>query len=238
MFKRVAVTEVTALCKKQTSREDRIASDTNYFHRIQTARKFANASYCICKYKYIIPTDSKFCHQHIQQLTVYHKSFFRDFKQAKSLISSSQFRTVVTSESIVRIEVWLSILRNVRWHPAYIRLSSPSRNFSHIPKIKGNSRIRRRSIDFFTGEGPAWSINHKVLNFTGKCNESQFYCTKPKKSSTEEGSSSISTVDRRRCHLHLLHLCHGCTSVQRMSSSVPSRLLLIENFVPLGMLRI
>ena len=34
----------TALCKKQTTPEDRIASDTNYFHRIQT-RKFANASY-------------------------------------------------------------------------------------------------------------------------------------------------------------------------------------------------
>ena len=75
----------------------------------------AEGKYCICRYKYIIPTDSKFCHQHIQQLTVYHKSFFRDFKQAKSLISFSQFRTVVTSESIVRIEVWLSILRNVRW---------------------------------------------------------------------------------------------------------------------------
>ena len=29
----------------------------------------------------------------------------------------------------------------------------------------------------------------------------KFYCSKPKKSSSlEEGSSSISTVDRRRCH--------------------------------------
>jgi len=36
---------VTALCKKQTTYEDRIASDTNYFHRIQTTRKFANESY-------------------------------------------------------------------------------------------------------------------------------------------------------------------------------------------------
>jgi len=45
LFKRVAATEVTALCKKQTTLEDRIASDTNYFQRIQTARKFANASY-------------------------------------------------------------------------------------------------------------------------------------------------------------------------------------------------
>jgi len=36
---------VTALCEKQTTLEDRIASDTNYFHRIQTTRKFANASY-------------------------------------------------------------------------------------------------------------------------------------------------------------------------------------------------
>ena len=34
-----------ALCKKQTTLEDRIASDTNYFHKIQTERKFANASY-------------------------------------------------------------------------------------------------------------------------------------------------------------------------------------------------
>jgi len=45
LFKRVAATKVTALCKKQTTLEDRIASDTNYFHRIQTTRKFANASY-------------------------------------------------------------------------------------------------------------------------------------------------------------------------------------------------
>jgi len=82
-------------------------------------------------------------------------------------------------------------------------------NFSHIPRINGNSRISRRSIDLFTGEDPARSINHKTLSFTGKCNESQFYCSKPKKfSSSEEGSSSISTVDRRRCHL--LHVCHGC----------------------------
>jgi len=36
---------VTALCKKQTTYEDRIPSDTNYFHRIQTTRIFANASY-------------------------------------------------------------------------------------------------------------------------------------------------------------------------------------------------
>jgi len=45
LFKRVAATEVTALCKKQTTPEDRIASDTNYFYRIQTKRKFADASY-------------------------------------------------------------------------------------------------------------------------------------------------------------------------------------------------
>jgi len=36
---------VTALCKKQTTHEDRIASDTNYFHRTKTTSKFANASY-------------------------------------------------------------------------------------------------------------------------------------------------------------------------------------------------
>jgi len=34
-----------ALCKKQTTLQDRIASDTNYFHRIQTKRKFAYANY-------------------------------------------------------------------------------------------------------------------------------------------------------------------------------------------------
>jgi len=45
LFKRVAATEVKALCKKQTTLEDRIASDTNYFHRIQTKRNCANASY-------------------------------------------------------------------------------------------------------------------------------------------------------------------------------------------------
>jgi len=45
LFKRVAATEVTALCKKQTTPANRIASDTNYFHRIQTTRKFVNASY-------------------------------------------------------------------------------------------------------------------------------------------------------------------------------------------------
>jgi len=45
LFKRVAATEVKALCKKQTTLEDRIASDTNYFHKIQTKRKFADASY-------------------------------------------------------------------------------------------------------------------------------------------------------------------------------------------------
>jgi len=36
---------MTAFCKKQMTLEDRIASDTNYFHRIQTTRKFANESY-------------------------------------------------------------------------------------------------------------------------------------------------------------------------------------------------
>jgi len=36
LFKRVAATEVTALCKKQTTPDDRIASDTNCFHRMQT----------------------------------------------------------------------------------------------------------------------------------------------------------------------------------------------------------
>jgi len=45
LFKRVAVTEVTALCKKQTTVEDRSASDLNYFHRTETTRKFADASY-------------------------------------------------------------------------------------------------------------------------------------------------------------------------------------------------
>jgi len=45
LYKRVAVTEVTALCKKQTTVEDRSASDLNYFHRIETRRKFADASY-------------------------------------------------------------------------------------------------------------------------------------------------------------------------------------------------
>jgi len=45
LFKHVAATEVTALCKKQTTLEDRIASDANYFRRKQTARKFSNASY-------------------------------------------------------------------------------------------------------------------------------------------------------------------------------------------------
>ena len=44
LFKRVAATDVTALCKKQTTPEDRIVSDTNYFHRIQTKIKFANVS--------------------------------------------------------------------------------------------------------------------------------------------------------------------------------------------------
>jgi len=45
LFERVAATEVKALCKKQTTLEDRIVSDTTYFHRIQTKRKFADASY-------------------------------------------------------------------------------------------------------------------------------------------------------------------------------------------------
>jgi len=36
---------VQAPCRKQTTLEDRIASDIYYFRRIQTARKFANASY-------------------------------------------------------------------------------------------------------------------------------------------------------------------------------------------------
>jgi len=36
---------VKALCKKQTTLEDRIASDRHYFHRIQTTGKFAYASY-------------------------------------------------------------------------------------------------------------------------------------------------------------------------------------------------
>jgi len=45
LFKGVAATEVTAICKKQTTPEDRIASDTNYFHRIQTTRKLVYASY-------------------------------------------------------------------------------------------------------------------------------------------------------------------------------------------------
>jgi len=45
LFKRFAAAEVKALCKKQTTPEDRISSDTNYFHRIQTLKKFANASY-------------------------------------------------------------------------------------------------------------------------------------------------------------------------------------------------
>ena len=101
-----------------------------------------------------------------------------------------------------------------------------SRKFSHIPWIKGNSRTSRKSINLFTGDDPARSINHKILIFTNKCNERQFYCSKPKKSSSE-GSSSISTVDRRRCHLHLLHLCHGCR-----------RERVCENFVPLGILRV
>jgi len=35
---------VKALRKKQTILEDRIASDANYFHRIQTAKKFVYAS--------------------------------------------------------------------------------------------------------------------------------------------------------------------------------------------------
>jgi len=45
LFKSVAATEVTAICKKQTTSEDSITSDTNYFHRIQTTKKFDNASY-------------------------------------------------------------------------------------------------------------------------------------------------------------------------------------------------
>jgi len=45
LFKCLAATEVTSLCKKQTTLEDRIASDTKYFHGIQATRKFANASY-------------------------------------------------------------------------------------------------------------------------------------------------------------------------------------------------
>jgi len=45
LFKRVAATDVTVLCKTQTTPEDRIASDTKYFHRIQTTRKFTNAIY-------------------------------------------------------------------------------------------------------------------------------------------------------------------------------------------------
>ena len=49
------------------------------------------------------------------------------------------------------------------------------------------------AIDLFTGEDSARSINHKTLIFTGKCNESPFYCSKPKKSSSsEEESSSVS----------------------------------------------
>ena len=92
-------------------------------------------------------------------------------------------------------------------------LISGSTNFSHIPRIKGNSRTSRKSIDLFTGDDPARSINHKILIFTNKCNERQFYCSKPKKSSSsEEGSSSVRTVDCRRCHL--LHLCHGCRRVE------------------------
>jgi len=35
VVKRVAVTEVTALCKKQTTLEDIIASVTNYFHTME-----------------------------------------------------------------------------------------------------------------------------------------------------------------------------------------------------------
>ena len=110
-------------------------------------------------------------------------------------------------------------------------LISRSRNFSHTPRIKGNSRISRRSIDFFAGEDPARSINHKMLIFTGKCNESQFYCSKPKKSSSsEEGSSSISTIERRRCHLHLLHMRHG-RGREHLSREC-------HHLVPLGMLRV
>ena len=72
-----------------------------------------------------------------------------------------------------------------------------SRNFSHIRRIKGNLGISRRSIDLFTGDDTARSINHKTLIFTGKCNESPFYCSKSKKSSSsEEESSSISRCVR------------------------------------------
>jgi len=63
-------------------------------------------------------------------------------------------------------------------------LTSRSRNFSHISRIKDNSRISRRSTDLFTSEDPMRSINHKILIFTGKCNKSQFCCSKPKKSSS------------------------------------------------------
>ena len=63
--------------------------------------------------------------------------------------------------------------------------------------------------------------------------------SKPKKSSSlEKGSSCTSTVDRRRCHLHL---CHGC---RRDHLSRECHFLFrqgyssCENFVPLGMLRV
>ena len=87
---------------------------------------------------------------------------------------------------------------NYRILPYYLHPQmSRSRTFSHIPRIKGNSPINCRPIDLSTGKDPVWSINHKILIFIGKCNESQIYCSKPKKSSSsEEGSSSISTVDR------------------------------------------
>ena len=66
LFKRVAVTEVTAFCKKQTTLEDRIASDTSYLHKIQTTRKFANASnephYAVAKTHLIFYTFARwFC---------------------------------------------------------------------------------------------------------------------------------------------------------------------------------
>ena len=56
-------------------------------------------------------------------------------------------------------------------------------------------KISRRSIDLFTSEDPAQSMNHKYMIFTGKCNESLFYCLKPKKSSlSKKRSSSISML--------------------------------------------
>jgi len=66
---------VTALYTKQTTYEDRITSDTNYFHRIQTTRKFANASY---EPHYAV-AERRLIFLHICKMVLQNNRWFRAF---------------------------------------------------------------------------------------------------------------------------------------------------------------